>query len=781
MLARSVRRERAAEEDSLGKKTFLFVRHKASRAHYDLRLRWKENYHTFLIPKGLSKDPSEKRLAIQANDLPDIDPSGEAAPEGTVVIDSGTYREDFGEAGLEGRMDDGHFSVWLEGRTLRGGYAFTRLEDNWLVVKKEDEWAGEGDVTEALKPQAPSPRPKPREEEHLEPMLATLTDERFSDPDWVFERKLDGERRLSYLRPSGVTMLSRNGKELNNEYPEIVEALRPLSSQDMVVDGELVAFEGGKTSFAKLQERMHVKDPQEALERGVKVYYNLFDLLRYRGQDVRRKPLVDRKQLLAESVERSDLIRMTEHVPEDGERLYKEACESGWEGIIAKRASSPYQGRRSEDWLKMKCTLRQEFVVGGFTEPKGRRPHLGALFIGYYEGDELRFAGKVGTGFTAEQLECLHRELMGLEVPEQPFHGPHLRHHEPHWVRPELVAEVEFTSWTEDGRLRHPSYVALRQDKPPEEVVRERPRVVARPEGPRSYGGLKVELSNQNKVLFPRDGFTKGDIVDYYSRISSTMLPHMRGRPVVMVRYPDGLGGEGFFQKDASSYFPDWIRRVTVEKKGGTVDHVVCEKEADLVYLANLACITPHIWLSREGNLDHPDRMILDMDPPGRDFSLVRSAALMARDILEDVGLKPFVMTTGSRGLHVTVPLDREADFDEVRAFAQEVAEQMVRRDDRFTTERSKADREGRLLVDTFRNSYAQTGVAPYALRAKDGAPVATPLDWKEVEAEWLGPQSFTLANIFERLDSKADPWKEIDRHAGSVREARDHLENANA
>ncbi len=292
-------------------------------------------------------------------------------------------------------------------------------------------------------------------------------------------------------------------------------------------------------------------------------------------------------------------------------------------------------------------------------------------------------------------------------------------------------------------------------------------------EAMQSIEGIEIPITNGNKVLFPRDGYTKNDLVRYYSLIAPVMLPHMRGRPVSMVRYPDGIDGKSFFQKDTPSYFPKWLRRITVEKKGGTVDHILCEKEADLVYLANLACITPHLWLSRADRLDRPDRMIIDLDPADTDFSKVMAAALLLRDELEGLNLSPFVMTTGSRGMHVVVPLDRSASFDEVRSFARQVAGTvMAGREDEYTLETSKADRGGRLLIDTFRNSYGQTGVAPYAIRARDGAPVATPLMWKEVERGLFGPHSFNIGNIFQRLKETGDPWKDIDAQGGSLPDA---------
>jgi bifunctional non-homologous end joining protein LigD len=282
--------------------------------------------------------------------------------------------------------------------------------------------------------------------------------------------------------------------------------------------------------------------------------------------------------------------------------------------------------------------------------------------------------------------------------------------------------------------------------------------------------GVEVVITNGDKVLFPRDGYTKDDLVQYYSRIAPIMLPHMRGRPVSMVRYPEGIDGHSFFQKEASSFFPPWLGRVTVEKKGGTVDHVLCEKTADLVYLANLACITPHVWLSRLNDLDRPDRLIMDLDPSGPGFETVIRSALLLRDELDGSGLTPFVMTTGSRGLHVVVPLDGLSTFEETRAFARHLAARIMKgRESELTLKTSKGERDGRLLLDTFRNSYGQTGVAPYAVRARDGAPVATPLSWKEVEKGAIGPTTFNIQNILKRVEENGDPWKGIASRAGPL------------
>lgn len=290
------------------------------------------------------------------------------------------------------------------------------------------------------------------------------------------------------------------------------------------------------------------------------------------------------------------------------------------------------------------------------------------------------------------------------------------------------------------------------------------------------YGGFQVKVTNSSKMMYPRDGITKGDMVSYYSMISSVMLPHVRDRPVSMLRYPNGIDGESFFQKQVPDHFPEWFATVKVRKKGGHVLHAMVQKEADLAYLANYACITPHVWLSRAGSLERPDRLTLDMDPFDDDFITVKDAALAAASELRPLGLKPFVMTTGSRGLHVTVPLDRTAPFGEALSLAKEVADRMVEGDDRFTTERSKADRNGRLLVDVFRNAYGQTAVPPYALRARDGAPVATPLHWEELEDPGLTSRRFNMRTVFERLRARGDPWSEIERHASSIKDAADRM-----
>lgn len=286
------------------------------------------------------------------------------------------------------------------------------------------------------------------------------------------------------------------------------------------------------------------------------------------------------------------------------------------------------------------------------------------------------------------------------------------------------------------------------------------------------FGGFQVDVTNSTKMMYPRDGITKGDMVSYYSRISAFMLPHIRDRPVSMLRYPDGIDGESFFQKQVPDHFPGWFKTAKVMKKGGQVVHAIVQKEADLAYLANFACITPHVWLSRAGSLERPDRMVLDMDPSADDFSTVKDAARAAASELRSLGLEPFIMTTGSRGLHVTIPLDRTAPFKEVLALAKEVADRMVEADDRFTTERLKADRNGRMLVDVFRNAYGQTSVPPYALRARDGAPVATPLDWEELSDPEITSRRFDFRSIFGRLRTIGDPWSDIERHAGSIREA---------
>ncbi|QFU85521.1 DNA ligase D [Amycolatopsis sp. YIM 10] len=595
-----------------------------------------------------------------------------------------------------------------------------------------------------------------------EPMLATLSDRPFTDPNWIFERKLDGVRALIVREGGGEPQLwSRNQKLMNGAYPEIVEALAEQGGPDFVADGEVVAFDDqGHTSFARLQHRMHLRDPKASMATGIEVFLYVFDLLAFGGMEATSLPLRQRKQLLADAFDFDDPLRLSEHRDTEGEKFLAEARDEGWEGLIAKRADAPYRAGRSSDWLKLKCVREQEVVVGGYTDPTGTRAGFGALLAGYYEGDVLRYAGKIGTGFDQRTLRELHERLRELSRPDSPFTGE-VPERRPHWVEPELVVQAGFAEWTSDGRMRHARYLGLRTDKAPREVESEMP-------------ALDVKTTRLDKVYYPADGVTKGEVIEHYRTVAEAMLPHLRGRPLTMRRYPHGVGGENWFQKEAPSHWPDWMRTEDVPQHdgGGTTRHVFAEDPATLVYLANQAALEFHIWTSSWDTLDHPDLVVIDIDPPnGTAVDSLREVARAVRELYKAVGLTAYVQATGGRGYHVVAPLDRQSPHETVVSFAREAADFLASKAPAMlTTEFRKNKRGKRIFLDTARNGYAQTFVAPYSLRGRAGARVATPLDWDELGR--TEPDGYDIPKLRRRLAQKEDPWQDMHEHAGSAEEA---------
>lgn len=808
-------------EPSPGAPRFVIHQHDASRMHYDLRLEIGGVLVSWAVPKGPSYDPDVRRLAIRTEDHPlsyaefeGVIPEGNYGAGAVIVWDRGRWRrahEDKGPA--EKGLEEGHLAVTFEGEKLRGDWALIRTDrggsdDQWLffkmkgpdadperdIVTERPESVISGRTIEELA-QSEGPGPdrlfgglptgrranliRAEQPEWIEPMLATLTDERFSDPGWIFERKLDGQRCLAFRHGDEVRLLSRNQNPINDAYPEIVEALSALEQDDFVLDGEIVALdERGLTSFSLLQKRMHVTSPAKARRTGVEAHYYVFDLLHLAGHDLTRVDLIHRKSLLTTAFHLRDPLHATDHRREQGEAFYEEACEAGWEGLIAKQASSKYTGGRSRAWLKFKCVRAQELVIAGWTDPGGARSGFGSLLLGYYDGGELRYAGKVGTGFSDRQLREIHARLEDLAREEPPFAEAEDLPEDAHFVEPTLVAEIGFTEWTDAGTLRHPRFLGLRDDLAPEDAIRETPESLEPEPLEPAELSHEIKISNAEKLLFPDAGITKGEFVDYYRRVAPVMLPLIEGRPLSLMRFPDGPDGETFFQKDAPDYFPDWIARATVKSEShDAISYAIADSPDALVYLANLVPVL-HIWTSRREHLFFPDRMIFDLDPPeGGEFALVIEAARTIRALLEQIGLSAFVMTTGSRGLHVVSPLTPEVAVEEVARFAQALAQTVAGADpERLTTEHRKAKRRGRLLIDPWRNSRSQTSVTPYSVRAKAGAPVAAPLDWEELDEPQTGPRRWHLRNTLDRLAERGDPWAEIDRHRRSLADVMDAL-----
>jgi bifunctional non-homologous end joining protein LigD len=805
-------------QPSPGEPRFVIQQHDATRMHYDVRLEIGGVLVSWAVPKGPSYDPDVKRLAIRTEDHPlsyadfeGVIPEGNYGAGPVIVWDRGTWeRAHEGKGPAENGLDEGHLAVRFHGEKLQGDWALIRTgrdgdDDQWLFFKMKGPDADpERDIT-AERPESvisgrtindlaesagsgpdelfgglpPDERANliPAEQpEWINPMLATLTDQRFSRPDWIYEQKFDGERCLVFRRGDKVRLMSRNRNSINVAYPELVEAVAALERDDFILDGEIIAVDDkGRESFSLLQRRMHVKSEAKARRSGVRVRFHIFDLLHLQGYDTTRVGLIHRKQLITTAFRLRDPLFPSDHRREEGEAFYEEACAAAWEGLIAKEAEGKYIEGRTRAWLKFKCVRGQEFVIGGWTDPGGSRSGFGSLLLGYYEDGAFRYAGKVGTGFSDKQLREIRALFDDLGRDASPYAEGEDLPKDAHFLEPKLVGEVGYAEWTDAGTLRHPRFLGLRDDINPRDVVCEKPE---KPEPePLAPVALQreIKVSNPDKVLFADPDMTKAEFVDYYRRVAPVMLPLIEGRPLSMMRFPDGPDGESFYQKDAPDYFPDWIPRVVVESGSGgdSISYPVADSPEVLAYLANLVPVL-HTWTSRRERLFYPDRMILDLDPAeGGEFSVVIETARTIRTLLEEIGLSAFVMTTGSRGLHVVTPLKPEVEVEQVAGFSQALAQVVAQHQPEvLTTEHRKAKRKGRLLIDPWRNSRSQTAVAPYSVRSLQGAPVATPVDWEELDDPDFGPQRWNLRNIPERLARRGDPWAAIDRHAADLRKS---------
>jgi len=650
-------------------------------------------------------------------------------------------------------------------------------------------------------------------------MLATLAAEPFSDPAWLFEIKYDGVRVFAARAGERVELVGRSGADVTGRYPEVVRALRALPLERFVLDGEIVALDdAGRSSFQRLQTRMNLTRAAdvEAMAREVPVSGVFFDALALDGRDLRALPLDRRRELLALLLPPRGVVSRGDYVLEHGREFFEAAAEQRLEGIVAKKRASAYVAGRSRDWLKLKCQRRQEFVIGGYTAPQGSRAHFGALHLGLYERGRLVYVSKVGTGFDDATLARIAEKLRPLARPTSPFDAgtPAGRGH--HWVEPKLVCEVRFTEWTADGGLRHPAFLGLRDDKRPEDCRRETPLASAgggRERGEpssttlaldaparsprsapkatrRSYGSRKaprapapasplpsrsraagsalerpeVVVTNPGKVFWPEEKYTKADLVGYYDRVAPFLLPYLRDRPLVLTRYPDGIAGKSFFQKDAPAWTPEWVRteRIYSKDAGRDIDYFIVNDRESLRYVANLGTIPLHMWGSRIGSLDRPDWLVLDLDPKGAPFTDVVRVARALRGLLEELELESHVKTSGATGLHILLPLGARYDYETVRTFARLLAMLGVEAEPEIATlARPIKSREGKVYVDWGQNGHGQTIVAPFSVRPLPGAPVSCPLRWDEVTAR-LDPKRFTIKTAPARFEKLGDPMRPV-------------------
>jgi bifunctional non-homologous end joining protein LigD len=599
------------------------------------------------------------------------------------------------------------------------------------------------------------------------PQLATLVDKPPSGGEWLHEIKYDGYRIGARVRKGRVSLFTRNGNDWTAAFPEVADVVDKLSLDDGLIDGEVaVVLPDGRTSFQALQ------NTGAAANRGTLVYF-VFDLLRLNGQSLGSLPLEERKAMLKKLVggRSTGRIRFSEHIEGNGEAFFAEACRAGLEGIVSKRRDHPYRAGRHGGWVKTKCVQRQEFVIGGFTDPEGMRAGIGALLIGYYEGDRLVFCGKVGTGFTHKLALELRARLERIEQKTCPFTPPPAgwlgRH--AHWVKPELVCEVVFTEWTTDGKIRHPSFQGLRADKDPKHITREKPTAIQAPVAralkarakPARATILDVEISHPDRILYPDLKLTKIDIARYYESIKEWIVPHVAGRPLTLVRCPEGIGGECFFMKHSKVWAPKALRRVRIKEKTKLGEYLLADDISGIVSLAQMDVLEIHTWNSVFEDVERPNRLVFDLDPGHEvDWPAVVRGARMVRDALTALKLESFVKTTGGRGLHVVVPLTPHADWTQCLDFSRALSERFEQaQPELYTTAFAKAGRSRKILIDYLRNNRTNTSIAAYSTRAREGAPVSVPLTWEELRVS-LDPRSLTVLTLPKRLARlKTDPW----------------------
>ena len=827
--------------------TFVIQKHRARRLHYDLRLEMEGVLKSWAVPKGPSLSPKEKRLAVMTEDHPmeyggfeGTIPEGNYGAGTVIIWDNGDYEVE-GPLAPEQQLARGEIKFVLHGKKLRGSFVLVKIKgrpkegskgNEWLLIKHDDAYAdGSWDIEDhpdsattgrsldevkqglppgqgasslaaaALEGADEAPMP-----ERIEPMLATLFDKPFSDPEWLFELKWDGMRVVAFLDEGRCRLQARSGRDVTQQFPEMAELPARVAARQAILDGEIVVLDGqGRGDFGRLQPRMHTAVPSPAMLREAPVHYYAFDILYCDGYDLRSVALEQRKQLLKEILRVSPPALYSNHVLEKGEDLYDLAGKHEAEGIIGKQIHSPYVAGRSAYWVKLKTVNEVDAVIGGFTAPAGGRQHFGALLVGLYEGRDLVFVGGVGTGFTEKLLESLAEELEPRKTKACPFSELPKTKEKAYWVKPDLVARVKYGSWTHDGRLRAPVFLTLRRDLDPKEcrLLAEKPvslnatntgskksapstvKVTAALPLLRDRGeieqelrqgkresvlleidGKPIRLTNLNKIYFPEPGYTKRDLLAYYYGISEFILPFMKDRPLVLHRYPNGVTGGAFYQKEAAEETPDWVDTFPIHsgERGKAIRYLVVNDLAALLYVANLGCIEQHPWSSRTDDLDCPDYVFFDLDPTeGASYDTVVEVARAVYKVLEQIGVRVFFKTSGATGFHMYLPLERNYDYEHVRSFAEIVARLVAgEMQKQVTLERSVGRRDrGKVYIDYSQNAYGRPLATVYSVRPFALATVSTPVLLKELK-KGLTPERFTIKTMPARLEKMGDLWADF-------------------
>lgn len=802
--------KRASSE---GGNRFIVQKHDATRLHWDFRLEADGVLKSWAVTKGPSPDPEIKRLAVRTEDHPmsyaefeGTIPKGEYGGGTVMLWDRGTWAPVEGKSWKD--IDKGHLHFTLRGERMNGEWLLVRMKkrpgekrENWLLRKVADEYAEEGDplvereltsvltsrsmaeiaadvkgehslkgkkgeafaseMEKAAKHNARKAKPKRKAvsgkpPKFRPPQLATLVDAVPTGNGWMHEIKFDGYRALIAVAGEDVRVYTRSGKDWSDKFAPLVAKFAALDLPSCLIDGEIVAYgKDGNPDFSALQKVL--KRGHGSQGRDDALTFHAFDLLEIDGENLAKLPNIERKERLEALLRSAEPpIHVADHVIGAGEKLYRAMCQAKQEGIISKAVDSPYRGTRTRNWVKVKCTLRQEFVIIGWKKSSAKARSFSSLLLAQHENGELVYKGNVGTGFNQDVLADLAQKMARLERTKAPAEVDRVSARGVTWLAPKLVAEIAFAEFTAEGNVRHASFIGLRSDKPAEDVSPEEPD-----EAPQEEVADAVKISNRSRVIFPDSGQTKGDLADYYASIAPLMLPFAAFRPVSLVRCPQGRARKCFFQKHDSGSFGEHVHHVPIaEKKGGTEDYLYVEDAAGLLACVQMGTIEFHGWGARSTEVEEPDRMVFDLDPDeGLDFDDVKQAAKDIRKKLADLGLTSFAMLSGGKGVHVVVPLTPGHSWEEHKDFSKRFAEALsMAEPERFVATMSKAKRKGKIFIDYLRNQRGSTAVVPYSARAREGAPVAVPISWKELD-DFANAQPFSISDakaLHKRAQSKA-------------------------
>jgi bifunctional non-homologous end joining protein LigD len=777
---------------------YFVQRHAATRLHYDFRLELEGVLKSWAVPKGPSLDPADKRLAMQTEDHPlDYGDFEGVIPEkqygaGEVLLwDMGVWAPE--DADPLAALRKGRLHFRLDGEKLHGSWVLTRTRGNedkpaWLLIKRHDEEARDGYDVTAERPESVKKKPKRAKygtrsklPQFIAPQLATLVTEPPKTGDWVYEVKHDGYRMLARLTKRDARLFTRSGKDWTERLPHLVRALKALKLDETWLDGEIVVLRpDGRSSFQALQN---------AFDAGAdaQIVYYVFDAPFLKGMDQTRLPLADRKAALGEALKKSATVRFSDHLEGEAHEVLEKACKMGLEGLIGKRTDAIYEAGRTKNWIKLKCRLEQDFVIAGYTEPSGSRTGFGALLVGAHDapGGKLHYAGKVGTGFDEDWLATLTRRLKAMKRDDSPLVEPP-REKGITWVKPQLVAQVAFAERTDDGILRQASFLGLREDILPKSVVDERaqtppgPKPAARKLATALSGGRgnvvhEIKISHPERLIWPSLQITKLDLARYYDGVAELMLPHLIRRPLTLVRCPDGAEKECFYQRHlAMGASPGDVKTFKRERSSKGY-YIYIDSHRALITLVQNGAVEMHTWGATGPDVQHPDRITLDLDPDeDLPWPTLVKATEMTRTIVEALKLKCFLKTTGGKGLHVVIPIAPKLGWREVKEFSRLIAEFLVRAEPKmFTAKIAKERREQKVFVDYLRNSETASAVSAFSARARRNAGVSTPLAWDELTADEDLRPKFTVLTVPQRLAAlKKDPWADYAKTRQSITDA---------